>query len=176
MEALHDVLKNDLAAGVIPCGRLRANAAWQRLAVMAHNALTALKRLALPDQWLRAHPKRMRFQIFCSLGKLVTHARQVLLRLKDVEGGQSDLPHRAFAIARKSLGPTGLPWMRSKSMRSWHRRPECSRIATRRRTALPLNGCGLCIPLTTARACTPLHARRIQNPTLLVAERLFLNR
>jgi hypothetical protein len=82
VEALHDVLKNDLAAGVMPCGRWGANAAWLRLAVMTHNLLTALKRLALPEPWLRAHPKRMRFQIFCSPGKLVAHARQILLRVK----------------------------------------------------------------------------------------------
>ena len=82
IEALHDVLKNELAAGVMPCGRLGANAAWLRLAVMTHNVLTALKRLALPEKWLTARPKRMRFQIFCSPGKLVTHARQTWLRVR----------------------------------------------------------------------------------------------
>jgi hypothetical protein len=82
IEALHDVLKNDLAAGVMPCGRLGANAAWLRLAVMTHNVLTALKRLALPEKWLTARPKKMRFQIFCSPGKLVTHARRTLLRVR----------------------------------------------------------------------------------------------
>jgi hypothetical protein len=86
VEALHDVLKNDLAAGVMPCGRWGANAAWLRLAVMTHNVLTALKRLALPEPWLRAHPKRMRFQIFCSAGKLITHARQIMLRVKRLPG------------------------------------------------------------------------------------------
>ena len=82
IEALHDVLKNELAAGVMPCGRLGANAAWLRLAVMTHNVLTALKRLALPEKWLTARPKRMRFQIFCSPGKLVSHARQTWLRVR----------------------------------------------------------------------------------------------
>jgi len=81
IEALHDVLKNDLSAGVMPCGRFGANAAWLRLAAMTHNILTALKRTALPEPWLRARPKRLRFQIFCSPGKLVHHARQVLLRV-----------------------------------------------------------------------------------------------
>ncbi len=65
IEALHDVLKNEFGRE-IPCGRLGANAAWLRLAVMTHNILTGLKRLALPEKWLRARPKRMRFQIFCS--------------------------------------------------------------------------------------------------------------
>lgn len=82
IEALHDVLKNDLAAGVMPCGRLGANAAWLRFAVMTHNVLTALKRLALPEKWLTARPKRMRFQIFCSPGKLVSHARRTWLRVR----------------------------------------------------------------------------------------------
>ena len=82
IEALHDVLKNELAAGVMPCGRFGANAAWLRLAVMTHNVLTALKRLALPEEWLTARPKRMRFQIFFSPGKLVTHARKIWLRVR----------------------------------------------------------------------------------------------
>jgi len=82
IEALHDVLKNELAAGVMPCGRFGANAAWLRLAVMTHNVLTALKRLALPEKWLTARPKRLRFQIFCSPGKLVSHARQIWLRVR----------------------------------------------------------------------------------------------
>jgi len=36
IEAIHDVLKNELAAGVLPCGRLGANAAWLRLAVLTY--------------------------------------------------------------------------------------------------------------------------------------------
>jgi hypothetical protein len=53
-KALHDVLKNELAAGVMPCGRFGANAAWLRFAVMTHNVLTGLKRIALKSEWLRA--------------------------------------------------------------------------------------------------------------------------
>ncbi|HTT63438.1 MAG TPA: IS1380 family transposase [Bryobacteraceae bacterium] len=82
IEALHDVLKNELAAGVLPCGRFGANAAWLRLAVLTHNVLTALKRLALPPELLAARPKRLRFLIFQTPGKLVHHARQMVLRLK----------------------------------------------------------------------------------------------
>ena len=81
IEALHDVLKNELAAGVMPCGRFGANAAWLRFAVLTHHVLTALKRIALSDTWLRARPNRLRFQIFVSPGKLVHHARQAWLRV-----------------------------------------------------------------------------------------------
>jgi len=41
IEAVHDVIKNELAGGVMPCGRFGANAAWLRLAVLTCNVLTA---------------------------------------------------------------------------------------------------------------------------------------
>jgi hypothetical protein len=81
IEALHDVLKNELAAGVLPCGRFGANAAWLRLSALTHNVLTAMKRLALPPELLRARPKRLRFLVFAQPGKFVQHARQLKLRL-----------------------------------------------------------------------------------------------
>ena len=81
IEALHDMLKNELAAGMMPCGRFGANAAWLRLNVITHNTLTAMKRLALPPELLRARPKRLRFLIFHTPGKLVHHARRTLLGL-----------------------------------------------------------------------------------------------
>jgi hypothetical protein len=81
IEMVQDILKNDLAAGVLPCGRFGANAAWLRLAVLAHNVMTALKRLALPPELLSARPKRLRFLIFNTAGRLVHHARQTVLRL-----------------------------------------------------------------------------------------------
>jgi DDE family transposase len=81
IEAVHDVIKNELAGGVMPCGRFGANAAWLRLAILTHNVLTALKRLALPPELLAARPKRLRFLIFNTPGKLVHHARRTLLRL-----------------------------------------------------------------------------------------------
>lgn len=81
IEALHDVLKNELAAGVLPCGRFGANAAWLRLSALTHNVLTAMKRLALPPELVRARPKRLRFLVFSQPGKFVCHARQLKLRL-----------------------------------------------------------------------------------------------
>jgi len=81
IEAIHDVLKNELAAGVLPCGRFGANAAWLRLAVLTHNVMTALKRLALPEEYLSARPKRLRFLIFNTVGRIVHHARRVVCRI-----------------------------------------------------------------------------------------------
>ena len=81
IEAVHDVVKNELAGGVMPCKYFGANAAWLRLAVISHNVLTALKRLVLPAEMLTARPKRLRFLIFNTPGRLVHHARRILLRL-----------------------------------------------------------------------------------------------
>jgi hypothetical protein len=81
IEQVHDVVKNELAGGVLPCGRFGANAAWLRLALLAHNVLTALTRLALPPDLLTARPKRLRFLVFTVPGRLITHARHLWLRL-----------------------------------------------------------------------------------------------
>ncbi len=70
-----------MATGVLPSKYFGANAAWLRLAVISYNVLTALKRLALPADLLPARPKRLRFLIFYTAGRLVYHARQMRLRL-----------------------------------------------------------------------------------------------
>ncbi|MGD0223661.1 MAG: transposase [Terriglobia bacterium] len=81
IELVHDVIKNELGGGVLAAKYFGANAAWRRLAVIAHNVLAALKRLALPPELLTARPKRLRFLIFNAPGRLVRHARSLLLRL-----------------------------------------------------------------------------------------------
>ena len=80
IEAIHNVIKNELAGGVMPCGRFGANAAWLRLAVITHNVITAMKRLALPPELLSARPKRLRFLIFDVAGQVIHHARSIYLR------------------------------------------------------------------------------------------------
>ena len=81
IEHVHDVVKNELGGGVLPCGRFGANAAWMRIVLLAHNVLVALKQLALPPQMLAARPKRLRFEVIVQAGRLVHHARTWMLRL-----------------------------------------------------------------------------------------------
>jgi hypothetical protein len=81
IEFVHDVIKNDLGGGVLSSKYFGANAAWLRLAVIAHNVLQALKRLALPAELLTARPKRLRFLLFHMPGRLVHHARRLILRV-----------------------------------------------------------------------------------------------
>jgi len=84
VEHAHHVLKNELAAAALPSGKFGANAAWFRLNVLTYNLLTALKRLTLPGDLRTARPKRLRFLLFNTVGKVVAHARRTLLRLTGV--------------------------------------------------------------------------------------------
>jgi hypothetical protein len=81
VEHAHPVLKNELAAEALPSAKFGANAAWFRLNVLTYNLLSALKRLALPGDLSDARPKRLRFLVFNTVGKVVQHARWTLLRL-----------------------------------------------------------------------------------------------
>jgi len=81
IEAINNIIKNELAGGVMPCGRFGANAAWLRLTVISHNVITAMKHLALPKELLKARPKRLRFLIFNTAGRVLHHARKMILRL-----------------------------------------------------------------------------------------------
>ena len=56
---------------------------WEsrRRTLIAYNLPTVPKRIALPAEFLRARPKRLRFLIFDTAGRLAQHARKTLLRL-----------------------------------------------------------------------------------------------
>ncbi len=102
VEHTHHVLKNELAAAALPSGKFGANAAWFRLNVLTYNLLTALKRLTLPGDLWTARPKRLRFLLFNTVGKVVAHARRTLLRLSGV------LQHALLVRVRRNivrLGP-----------------------------------------------------------------------
>lgn len=83
VEQSHDILKNELGAGVYPSGKHGANAAWLRLQVLTHNLLQLLKKAALPEEYATAKPKRLRFAVFTQLGQVVRHAGQALFRITD---------------------------------------------------------------------------------------------
>ena len=80
IEHTHDVLTNELAAEALPSQHFGANAAWVRLNALLYNLLAALRRTALPEEFRTARPKRLRFVLLNTLGRVIRHARETLLR------------------------------------------------------------------------------------------------
>lgn len=85
IEHVHRVLKDELGAGVMPCQHFQANAAWFRINTLTFNLLTALKRLALPERYRQARPKRLRFDLFTLAAKLTVHESQLSVNVSAAE-------------------------------------------------------------------------------------------
>lgn len=97
VEHAHHVLKNELSASCLPSDKFGANAAWFRLNVLLYNLLSFFKRSALPGEFLRARPKRLRFLLFNAVGRVVRHSRETLLRLAN------EVQLALFELARGNL-------------------------------------------------------------------------
>jgi hypothetical protein len=83
VEKVHDVVKNDLAGGVMPCGRFYANAAWWRFNCLCYNVISVMKRKALPKSFWPARMKALRFHLIGVAGKVVSHARMTFLKITE---------------------------------------------------------------------------------------------
>ena len=49
--------------------------------MITYNLLELLKKAALPEEYSKAHPKRLRFAVFTVMGKVICHAGQMMLRI-----------------------------------------------------------------------------------------------
>ena len=80
-EEIHGVLKNDLAGGRMPSGLFGANAAWWAIAALAFNLNSAMRWLVLGAQWVSKRLKAVRFALIALPGRVVWHARRLIVRL-----------------------------------------------------------------------------------------------
>jgi len=108
IEHAHDVLMNELARAALPNQKFGANAAWLRLNVILYNLLSAYKRVGLPEEFHTARPKRLRFLLLNTVGKVVRHASETLLRCtKEIARALADAPRTIFSLSRHSRNQTG---------------------------------------------------------------------
>jgi hypothetical protein len=106
-EEVHSVMKTDLAGGQMPSGLFGANAAWWALMILAHNLNAAMKRLVLGKDWAAKRMKALRFRLIGLPGRVVSHARKLIVRL-----GAGTEALATFITARQTIralacGPAG---------------------------------------------------------------------
>jgi len=82
-EEIHKIMKEDLAGGHLPSARFGANAAWWSMTVLAFNLNSLMKRLALPAGWAPKRLKAIRFGFINLAGRVVSRARQLIIRLSE---------------------------------------------------------------------------------------------
>jgi len=80
-EEMHSIMKSDLAGGQFPAAQFGANAAWWQIMILAFNLNSLMKQLALPESWRSKRLKALRFGLINQAGRVVQHARQLLIRL-----------------------------------------------------------------------------------------------
>jgi hypothetical protein len=81
IEHVHGEIKNGLGGGQLPSAKFGANAAWFRIACIAHNILVAVKH-AWPDETLHnAKAKRVRFVLINVTGRFARDRRKITLHL-----------------------------------------------------------------------------------------------
>jgi len=80
-EEAHSIMKEDLAGGKLPSSDFGENAAWWGIMILAFNLNSAMKQLALRGSWVAKRMKAVRFSLINLPGRVMTHARGLIVRL-----------------------------------------------------------------------------------------------
>ena len=81
-ENWHKELKLDVGMEQMPCGQKEANALYFAIGVLAYNLAQLLKRQVLPESYRTATLATLRWKVYRLAGKLVRHARGLILKIK----------------------------------------------------------------------------------------------
>jgi hypothetical protein len=80
-EEAHAVMKEDLAGGKLPSSDFGENAAWWWIMILAFNLNSAMKQLVLGRPWATKRMKAIRFALINLPGRIIEHARDLIIRL-----------------------------------------------------------------------------------------------
>ena len=81
-ENWHKELKVGVGMEQMPCGQKEANALYFAIGVLAYNLAQLLKRRVLPPSYATATLATLRWKVYRLAGKLVRHARSLILQIK----------------------------------------------------------------------------------------------
>lgn len=79
-EEAHAVVKNDLMGGRLPSGNFGENGAWWWINILTFNLHTAMKKI-LGTSWITKRMKAIRFSLISLPGRIISHARELVIRL-----------------------------------------------------------------------------------------------
>jgi len=74
-------MKEDLAGGKLPSSDFGENAAWWWIMILAFNLNSAMKSLVLNESWATKRMKALRFSLISLPGRIITRARQLVIRI-----------------------------------------------------------------------------------------------
>ncbi len=101
------MLKEDLAGGRLPSGLFGAKTAWWAITALAFNLNSAMKQLALGQEWVSRRLKAVRFGVINFPGRVVRHARRLIISLSWGHPSYGLLCQARRRILAPAHGPPG---------------------------------------------------------------------
>jgi len=96
-----------VARGVDVSVLLARRAAWWALMILTHNLNTAMKRLVLGKNWVTKRMKALRFHLIGLPGRVVSHARRLIIRLGAGAEALATIVTARQTIRALACGPAG---------------------------------------------------------------------
>lgn len=106
-EEAHSVMKEDLAGGKLPSSEFGENAAWWWIMILAFNLNSALKQLVLEGSWVGQRMKAIRFSLIGLPGRVMSHARGLIVRLVKSHPSLAVLVKARQRILELGYAPSG---------------------------------------------------------------------
>jgi len=106
-EEAHAIMKEDLAGGKLPSSDFGENAAWWEIMILAFNLNAAMKQLALGGSWATRRMKAIRFSLINLPGRIIDHARQLVIRLANNHPSLKVLLDARQKIMELGCAPSG---------------------------------------------------------------------
>ena len=91
-------LKVGLGMERMPCGQFWANAVFFRLGVLAYNLFRMFELHVLPADWRRHQIRTVRWRLYQVAGKVVRHAGQLYLKVREAYYGLFEMIRRRIRI------------------------------------------------------------------------------